>query len=78
MWLDHDRIAVYLTRHHKKKEYLVQKFAILNLHLDEAVGVTSRGMTRIIPRKYSISRSLEGGWNRRQQHMISVFGIETA
>jgi hypothetical protein len=51
MWLDHDGIAVYLTQHHKKKECLVQKLAILNLRLDEAVSATSRGMTRITPRK---------------------------
>ncbi len=51
MWLGHDGIAVYLTQHHKKKEYLIQKLAILNLRLDKAVSATSRGMTRIIPRK---------------------------
>jgi len=51
MWLGHDGIAVYLTQHHKKKEYLIQKLAILNLRLDKAVSATSRGMTRIIPKK---------------------------
>jgi hypothetical protein len=55
MWLGHDGIAVGLRSIISKKEYLVQKLAILNLRLDNAVGATSRGMTRIIPRKYSIS-----------------------
>src|ERR1700731_4805091 len=64
MWLGHDGIAVHLTHHHKQKEYLVQKLAILNLRLDKAVGPTSRRMTRMISRKYSISGYLDGGWNR--------------
>jgi hypothetical protein len=51
MCLGHDGIAVYLTQHHNKKQYLVQKLAILNLRLDKAASATSRGMTRIIPRK---------------------------
>jgi hypothetical protein len=51
MWLGHDGIVVHLTPHHKGNEYLVQKLAILNLRFDKAVSATSRGLTRIIPRK---------------------------
>jgi hypothetical protein len=51
MWLGNDGIAVHLTQDHKGNEYLVQKLAILNLRFDKAVSATSRGATRIIPRK---------------------------
>jgi hypothetical protein len=54
MWLGHDGIAAHLRHYHKEKEYLVQKLAILNLRLDKAIGATSRRITRMISRKYSI------------------------
>jgi hypothetical protein len=55
MWLGHDGIAVGLRSIISKKEYLVQKLAILNLRLDTAVGATSRGMTRIIPKNIALA-----------------------